>query len=495
MIVFRALRAIFGVGPVNAALAGIVMAFVAIGVMQSVAVPGFRPLDEPRHVGYVVALSHGTLPTVRDTLPFDRLGKEEVRGSKYIAAANHPPLYYAIMAVPIMAAGGEAHLARGLAWARLLTLTMAAAGLVMAFRALRHLVPDRPGVAVLAIAFAAATPAFVNCSSVVMNDSLAFLAAAGLFDVALAILTAGPSRKRTIGLAIWMSVSALTRFAGLLIFAPAIVAVVWGYLLTAGGTWRSRLARAGVTCGIGLASAAISSGYFYYRNYVLYDDITGTKALIEELHRTPRGSIFHHLFNGKRWLDLCDQLFDRLAGGVTLPQVSWIGRFVFVLGFLGLIKCAFDARAILRDRPWRNPRLVGGALVVGAWFGLALSVFGFYARGGGLSPRYYFPVLWGLWFVIALGFSAFTPRFIPAAGAVALTLWSFVVNEVYLSRVVTNRTGPIAAIDGFDGAHVPWPTGAFAVLFTLFAIGLTLSSARIAALHRAHMSVDRETKA
>src|SRR6185369_12694834 len=144
---------------------------------------------------------------------------------------NHPPLYYAIVTLPIAWGSKTDHIELGIKIARAMTLLMAAFGLVFIFRALRQLTPKRPALALVATALTAAGPAYVNCSAIVMNDGLAFLATAALYDAAFTILLQGPDKRRWIRFAVCLAVAALSRFTTLLAAAPATLAVVLAVLL------------------------------------------------------------------------------------------------------------------------------------------------------------------------------------------------------------------------------------------------------------------------
>ena len=456
--------------------------FVVIGLIHALAVPAFRPLDEPRHVAYAVVLATGKLPTVRDPMPFNHLGAEVVRGSMQIAAANHPPLYYALVALPIKLLGAHGQMAAGVLVARCITLGLAAIGLVFAFRALRSIVPTRPDVPVVSLALTAITPAFVNCCAVVMNDALAFLAAAALYDAAFAILARGPTRKASVLFIVWLAVSALTRFTALLVFPPALLAVVYGFWLHAEGSTLRRLLRGAGLCAAALLAAAIVSGPFYYRNHVLYDDITGSKALLEELHRTPGDPFLKNVHNGNLWLDLLDLLFSRLAGGITLTDVWMPGRIVFGVAGVGLLVGAFRRRRKLLSSPQRNTEIVGAALVAWGFLCVTLPIFEFFARGGQLSPRYFFPMLWAPWFFVALGLSFLRARAFAAGAIVFLGMLCFLVTDLYLARLMTSAAGDVGIIDGFAHAGFYRPDICTAVALVLFGSAVAIAATRAYAL-------------
>ena len=82
-------------------LRGILLVFLALGLYQVLALKPFRPLDEPRHAGYALYLADGKLPKVSDPLPHQRLGIRHLGSRNIVAAANHPPLYYLMVALPL----------------------------------------------------------------------------------------------------------------------------------------------------------------------------------------------------------------------------------------------------------------------------------------------------------------------------------------------------------------------------------------------------------
>jgi hypothetical protein len=111
--------------------------------------------------------------------------------SRRVYVANHPPLFYAISALPIGLGQGFGAPRAAVAAARLLSAALAAGGLVMVAWLALVLAPDRPRVAVGAAWLAALLPSLPHVSAFVYNDGLGFLAAAAGFLVAG--LAAGPA--------------------------------------------------------------------------------------------------------------------------------------------------------------------------------------------------------------------------------------------------------------------------------------------------------------
>jgi hypothetical protein len=88
--------------PVRQGVAGAVLAFLALTGVQAVAIRPYLPPDELYHVGYAATVLDGRLPTLTTPLPADRvpLMPDDDRARR-IYVANHPPLFYGLVAVPL----------------------------------------------------------------------------------------------------------------------------------------------------------------------------------------------------------------------------------------------------------------------------------------------------------------------------------------------------------------------------------------------------------
>jgi hypothetical protein len=84
--------------------------------------------------------------------------------------ANHPPLFYAVTALPLGLGERVGAPRAGFVAARLLSATLAAGGLVMVALLALLLVPGRPRVAVGAAWLAALLPGLPHVSAFVYND-------------------------------------------------------------------------------------------------------------------------------------------------------------------------------------------------------------------------------------------------------------------------------------------------------------------------------------
>jgi len=115
---------------VRLGVAGAAPAFLVLAAVQAAAIRAYLPPDELYHVGYAATLLDGRLPTLDSRLPADRVPLPPDDGrSRRIYVANHPPLFYAISALPIGLGQRFGAPRMGLVAARL--LPVAAAGVLV----------------------------------------------------------------------------------------------------------------------------------------------------------------------------------------------------------------------------------------------------------------------------------------------------------------------------------------------------------------------------
>jgi hypothetical protein len=416
-------------------VAGAVLTFMMLGSLW-LAAPAYRPSDEASHVAYARELSHGRLPTIDTVMSADGdprlaqvLAGRDAR-HRTIWTANHPPLYYALVAVPLRIGSAVGHPVAGVQAARLLSLGLSALGLVALAYVVLQLVPGRPQLAVAAAGLAGLLPSFISISAKVYNDSLAFLAATVAVGAAVVFVVRGPSPLRLAVVAASASVAALTRASGLLVVGLAGLAVLIG-------VWRSgpgpsdrplaspdpsrprpdglggvlgRVGRAVLWAGVvGVAVVAVA-GWFYLRNRRLYGDLTGSAALLERFDRTPAGSTLRLLTDPGFWYGQQQRLWG--AGNLVRGADDGLVRYLWLLGLVPL------AGLLLAGGRWlarwargraRRPdvgRLVGVGLCVLLLGLLQLSVAQLVGSGHMIHPRYLFPGLVTIGLAAAVGLAA-----------------------------------------------------------------------------------------
>ena len=394
---------------------GAVLVFATLATLYAFAIPTYRPPDEASHVAYARELSHGRLPTIETPISAEgdeRLGRLlSLRDAvhKTIWTANHPPLYYALVAPPLRIGLDSGHPIGGVHAARLLTVGLAALGLVLLAYVVLQLAPGRPQLAVAATGLAALVPSFVIVSGVVYNDALAFLTSTATVAASVVFVLRGPSAARLAAVAATASAAMLTRASGLLVVGVAGVAVLVGVWRAGDGWMAQRLGRAAIwSAAVGAAAVAVS-GWFYLRNLRLYGDLTASSALLERFGRTSGGTIRGLLTSFPFWRVQQQRLWDVTY---NLPRAGeGISRQLWLLGLLPLAGLLLAGAGWLarrrRGAPRPDPgRVIAVALCVLLLGLLQLSVLQFVSGGGAAHVRYLFPGLVTIGLAAAVGLTA-----------------------------------------------------------------------------------------
>jgi hypothetical protein len=404
-------------------VAGAVLTFLMLGSLGLAALP-YRPSDEASHAAYARELSHGRLPTIDTVMSADgdlRLEKV-LRGRdarhRTIWTANHPPLYYALVAVPLRFGSALGHPLAGVQAARLLSLGLSALGLVAVAYVMLQVAPGRPQLAVAAAGLAGLLPSFVAISPRVYNDSLGFLTTTVALAAAAVFLVRGPSPLRLAVVAASASLAALARASGLLVVGLAGLAVLIGVWRAssdpsrprpAGLGWTLRRAgRAVAWAGVVGAAAAVVAGWFYLRNHRLYGDLTGSAALLERFHRTPDGSFLGLLTDPGFWYGEQQRLWG--AGNLVQGADHGLARYLWLLGLVplgGLLLAG--GRWLARRGGGRRPdpgRVVAVGLCVLLLGLLQLLVVQLVGNGHMPHARYLLPGLLTIGLAAAVGLAA-----------------------------------------------------------------------------------------
>jgi hypothetical protein len=458
---------------VRLGVAGAVLAFLALAAAQAVAIRPYLPPDELYHVGYAATVLDGRLPTLTTPLLADRvpLAPDDGRARR-VYVANHPPLFYAVTAVPLGLGEWLGMPRAGFLAARLLSTALAAAGLVVVAWLALLLVPGRPRVAVGAAWLAALLPSLPHVSAFVYNDGLMFLAAAATLAAAVAVVRRGPTLPRLAGLTVAAAVAALTKAPGLALIVLAGVAAVAGVLLHGRQAMARRvLVAAGTGSVVGGIAGGAAAGW-YLRNRSLYGSLTGA-AYNQELFRfKPQDHTLDLLLSPLYALRLYDGLW--VWTRFNLPRVPVpalavaVPRIVGVLALAGLAVAA--AGHLRRRRPAGAPAVVAWGLALAWLAGVYAMVASYDGHGGHLHPRYLFPGLPVLAVVAAAGLDRL------AGGRHGL--WVPCVALAQLALTGLAWAGFVTALDG------AWPWPALAVAGALLAGALGLLGFALARLRR-----------
>jgi hypothetical protein len=381
---------------VRLGVAGAVLAFIALSGVQALAIRPYLPPDELYHVGYAATVLDGRLPTLTTPMPAVPLVPDDQRPRR-IYVANHPPLFYAIAAVPLGLGERLGSPRAGLLAARLLSASLAATGLILVAWLALLLVPGRPRVAVGAAWLAGLLPSLPHVSAFVYNDGLGFLVATAALVAAVAVIRRGPTLPRLAGLAAAAAAAALTRAPGLALVVVAAVAATCGVLLVGGWRPARRLlsaAGAGVLVG-GVAGGAVI--WFYLRNRSLYGSMTGAAYNQRLFGFVPQDHVPELLRSPAYALRLYDGLWVwsrfSLPQVPTLPALVAVPRVVGLLALVGLVLAAADHLRALGTAGRDAAAVVAWSLVLAWGIGVYAMVASYDGHGGHTHPRYLFPGL------------------------------------------------------------------------------------------------------
>jgi hypothetical protein len=350
------------------------VAFVALALAYSFANPPFEAVDEIRHFRYVRYL------TLNRTLP--PVSAESSRELQ----AHHPPLYYALAALitaPVQSEAGPDYApplnpfwgfryfepstdnknqylhSPDERWqlsgttliiylGRWLSMLFGLGTALMAYRLSRALFPDRPGLALGAMAFVAFNPMFLHGSASLNNDTaVAFFGSWAIVESA-AIARFGSTTRRSAALGIALGLGILSKASALPLILVAAAAFV------ASGI---RHERRTLTCSLITVSLfAILTGWWFARNYTQTGDLMGLRDYQSAwVGEADRARLIREALSGLpyAWTTFWAR-FD--YGQIVLPE--------WVYASLGVVCILAVAGLIRARREFRSPGLLIVVLTV-----------------------------------------------------------------------------------------------------------------------------------
>jgi hypothetical protein len=460
---------------VGLGLAGVLLAFVVLAALHAVTVAPFLAADERSHTGYGLLVAHGRLPTLSTPAPL--LLSPGVGPRIY--TANHPPLYYALVAPPLRLGVASGHPMVGFAAARLLTVLVGATGIAAVAALALVLRPNRPQLALAAAAVGPLLPSFVHLCGLIHNDALGYTTATVTLAVAALVLVRGPSAGRLAALAAAAAAAALTRASGLPFAALAVLAAGVAPLIHGRPPPVVRVAAAAAQAALVAVAVAVAAGWFYLRNRALYGDLGGTAENLRLFGFDQRRPFLGVVGSGRFWSGVYDQLWGRMAGGQFLArgELVWPGRLLGAVVAAGLaaggVRVARQRHlaTATRGSPAATGRLVAWLLVVGTVPLMMAALAGYVAEGGGAHARYLYPGLGAISLVVAVGLTDLPgrrralPILAVFAGQVGLNL---LLWATFLSRVTAGDGSLVAAV----GQGVRATSGLSTRLVVAAAVGL-----------------------
>ena len=331
----------------------VLAAYLILAVAYSVSSPLYEPTDELRHFRYVrhIAVYH-TLPVQRADAPR--------------AQSHHPPLYYMLGAlvsgwVPVaqdvyyepplnpywgyrywetgvdnknqyLHGTDESFPYQGIALAvylvRLMTVLIGAGTVWLTYCVGREAFPEHPGVASGGAALVAFNPQFLYLSGAINNDIPASLCGAAVLLLCIRMIRKGPALRTDIALGLVYGLAVLTKLHLVALFPIIVLAYVLALLPSnRPGSQLSALIRGPI---IVLSLAALLSGWWFWRNAILYGDPTGMRMVNELWGGRPASGNLWAVQQGLPYL--WSSLWGRFGyGQIPLPELLYRGMLAFCL--------------------------------------------------------------------------------------------------------------------------------------------------------------------
>lgn len=439
---------------------GILVLFVALGVTYSVIVPIFEAPDEMSHYPFVAHLAEG------GGLPVQRAGQETL----WQQEGSQPPLYYALAAalthwldvsdlpaihrinpharvgIPlahdnkniVIHTDREAFPWRGAVLGvhltRFFSLLLAVGTLLCTYALGRTLFPDDRPIAVTALALNAFIPMFVFISASVNNDNLVIFLSSLTLVLLVRLIRRGATMRRLLLTGVIIGLACLTKLSALGLIPLAGLALGLAYLNQAPAT-RAGGHRAGdgpagfirrwtVDYALMLLPIIAIAGWWYVRNWLLYDDPTGLNAMLDIVGRRPIRLSLFDLFAEFEGLRIN---FWGLFGVVNvLLRPTWLYRVFDALTLVAMIGVPFWAwrrwRAG-RPTPWRELGLLSAWLIIEFVALMRWTSETFASQG-----RLIFPAIAPISLFLALGLLAWFPAHWRGRVAVGLGAFFFLLT-------------------------------------------------------------------
>ena len=410
----------------------------ALSLTWALSIPAFWGVDETSHVAYAVEAASGNWPTIHTPNPVDDFPGLRERlnydigfgrfGRLDIWTANHPPLYFVLVGIPLKLGLLIDHSGAGMLVARIVTALTGSAGVLAVAWLAESIAPRRPRVAVIAAFCTALSPTLVHYAGQVYNDALAFTLSSFGLAAAFKALRDGLSRRLLVIGTVTAGAGALTRSSSLAVgafVAASFALAVW--FDRSSSAQRLQRLRAFLAVGFGAgALILLISGWAVIVNIVRYGDPTAASDLFDKFNRSP-GPNWLSLMTSRRYaLDQIRRFAAELSIGVWWP--SSVTRIVMAALAAACIGGATAALRRWRERLLPDARGTWIGLMSGALPTLLLTTSAiFISRGGYPHSRYLLPGLAVMAVIVALGIDHL-PRAVRGVPALAMLAALTVAN-------------------------------------------------------------------
>lgn len=425
----RKLRTFGRIGVAAAAL-GLLGASSAFAALT----PVFESPDEPAHVDYAYQVWNGQLPVFEDGL----LLRPNGAGPPVQWTAQHPPLFYLLVAPVVGPLANGGHWFAAVMSARVICVMIAVLCVVALAWAAAQLSMARPwSWAIAAAAVAAPIAPFMRVGGSVYSDNFAVLFSVLALGLVIRVLRRGLSPGLLAALAAVCAAGALSRATFMISLVTATAGLALAGYLHARGPRGRRLAIAGALALLPTGAAVLASGWFYQRNIDLTGSWTGghPEWAKENLGRSTR-PLLEVATSSEFWqqqMQLLRQPIDDRSdnGPILLSAVLLIAA------------AGWMWRGRRAGRPSAVQLGIACVLVAQAAGTLLLTIV-YQANGGGTVTRYLLPALLPIACALAAGILVARGRL---AGA-ALLVYGVLAWSLFLRWVLAQPTAGGDSVNG-----------------------------------------------
>jgi 4-amino-4-deoxy-L-arabinose transferase-like glycosyltransferase len=368
--------------------------------------------------------------------------------SGYQYVANHPPLYYALMA-PLFILSSSLTLLQQQYLLRLAAIPFGVITVYAAFRTARALFPGDAFLTVTVPAFVAFQPQISYEAAMVNNDIVAIcLTSLLLWGIVVGVRDRFPLKLcLAIGVALGAGLLAKSTTVAIapIIALAVIVTIGWR-------SWREWMVR-----GVDIAvPAAVLASPWYLFLYRTYGDFSGLRR-VEELQywNSPMGSFFSLLFSPSFVVNRFRETWGEFGWRLIhlRPSLLWAIAIPILVCLLGLVVYAlaswwgvsnWGGAGLARPTSWQSKALVLLALACVVAY---LAVIQFGTEFALAQARYYFPIVNAAALLLMLGLRTLIPARARAVGqgvvVAALIALNVLITTAYVLPFTVTFDQPI----------------------------------------------------
>lgn len=361
-------------------------------------------------------------------------------GTQY--AANHPPLYYLMMA-PFARAGASLSVESMQYLLRALAILFGLATVLLAFFTTRALFPDDRFLLMTVPAFVAFQPQVSYESAMVNND----IAGIAFVSLVLYLLVRGIRRGFDFVICAWvgaaLGLAMLAKSNSLIVIPPIAFAIILTYGISNVRAWVPR----------GIVSAAVAGilvlpwYLFFYRTYGNLDAFEQIRTLQSPWNKPGGGFselLFNRAFVWMRWRETWGEFGWRRIG--LDSNVLWAIAVPIIFGIVGLV--VYGALAVRRRHDadaepgplgFKMPdraQVIGVVVLFIAVVTAYLAVVQFGTQFALTQARYFFPIVNAFAILVLVGARTLIPLRLQPIGRALIVSGLVFMNVIIYTRYV-----------------------------------------------------------